>query len=52
MQSKSTIKIVCSMIFEKKLHKMVFSTNKYHVIVLTTKKNHAMKNHAMEILVR
>ena len=40
------------MIFEKKLHKMVFSTNKYHVIVLTTKKNHAMKNPAMEILVR
>ena len=27
MQSKSTIKIVCSMIFEKKLHKMVFPTS-------------------------
>ena len=34
MQSKSTIKIVCSIILEKKLHKMVLLTSKNQTIVI------------------
>ena len=52
MQSKSTIEIDCSMIFEKKLHKMVLLTSKNQTIEIffgTTKQYHAMENHTMEI---